>query len=115
LKLGHSNGRAWLKALWIIFRIGSRPSSIGWTDRSNWKEKGIHATRIESDDEAHRFAITYHKKVRSRETIKSELGEIPGIGPIRQKELLKCFGTVEKIKQTAEEELAKAPQTNGNL
>jgi excinuclease ABC subunit C len=63
-------------------------------------------------DEAHRFAITYHKKVRSKETIKSELGEIPGIGKARQKELLKFFGTVEKIKEATEEELAKIPNMN---
>jgi excinuclease ABC subunit C len=63
-------------------------------------------------DEAHRFAITYHKKVRSRETIKSVLEEIPDIGKVRQKELLKFFGTVEKIKEATEEELAKAPKMN---
>jgi len=63
-------------------------------------------------DEAHRFAITYHKKVRSRETVRSELGEIPGIGEIRQKELLRYFGTVEKIKQATEEELIRAPKMN---
>jgi excinuclease ABC subunit C len=63
-------------------------------------------------DEAHRFAITYHKKVRGRETVKSEVGEIPGIGRVRRKELLRFFGTVEKIKQAAEEELAKAPKMN---
>ncbi len=63
-------------------------------------------------DEAHRFAVTYHKKVRSRETVKSEIGEIPGIGAIRQKELLRYFGTVEKIKQAAEEELAGVPGMN---
>jgi len=63
-------------------------------------------------DEAHRFAISYHKKVRSREAIQSELGEIPGIGRVRQKELLKCFGTVERIKEATEEELAKAPKMN---
>ncbi len=63
-------------------------------------------------DEAHRFAVTYHKKVRSRETVKSELGEIPGIGQVRQKELLKFFGTVEEIKKATTEELAKAPKMN---
>ena len=63
-------------------------------------------------DEAHRFAIIYHKKVRSRETIKSVLEEIPGIGKVRQKELLKFFGTVEEIKEATEEELAKAPKMN---
>ena len=63
-------------------------------------------------DEAHRFAITYHRKVRARETIKSELGEIPGIGRVRQKELLKFFGSVEKIKEATEEKLAKVPKMN---
>ncbi|MGZ3604762.1 MAG: excinuclease ABC subunit UvrC [Thermodesulfobacteriota bacterium] len=63
-------------------------------------------------DEAHRFAISYHKKVRGRESIKSELEEIPGIGRVRQKELLKFFGTVERIKEVTEEELAKAPKMN---
>ncbi len=61
-------------------------------------------------DEAHRFAITYHKKVRGRETIKSELGEIPGIGRVKQKELLKHFGSVEKIKEAPVEEFVKIPK-----
>ena len=63
-------------------------------------------------DEAHRFAITYHKKVRKRETIKSVLGEIPGVGKIRQKELLKFFGSVEGIREATEEELARTPKMN---
>ena len=63
-------------------------------------------------DEAHRFAITYHQKVRTRETIKSDLGKIPGIGRVRQKELLRFFGSVERIKETTEEDLAKAPKMN---
>jgi excinuclease ABC subunit C len=63
-------------------------------------------------DEAHRFAITYHKKIRGREAIRSELGEIPGIGQVRQKELLKHFETVEKIKEATEEELTQVPKMN---
>jgi excinuclease ABC subunit C len=63
-------------------------------------------------DEAHRFAITYHKKVRGKETIKSQLREIPGIGQARQKELLKYFETVEKIKEATEEELTNVPKMN---
>ena len=66
-------------------------------------------------DEAHRFAITYHKKVRGRETIKSVIGDIPGIGRVRQKELLKYFGSVEKIKEVSLETLAKAPKMNKKL
>jgi len=63
-------------------------------------------------DEAHRFAITYHKKLRGRETIKSEVGEIAGIGQVRQKELLKYFKTLEKIKEATEEEMTKVPKMN---
>jgi excinuclease ABC subunit C len=63
-------------------------------------------------DEAHRFAITYHKKIRGRGAIQSELEEIPGIGRIRRKELLRFFGTLEKIREATEEELAKAPNMN---
>ncbi|NWG02082.1 MAG: excinuclease ABC subunit UvrC [Syntrophaceae bacterium] len=63
-------------------------------------------------DEAHRFAIRYHKKVRNRETIKSELEKIPSIGRIRQRELLKFFGSLEKIREATEEELTRAPKMN---
>jgi excinuclease ABC subunit C len=63
-------------------------------------------------DEAHRFAITYHKKVRKKGTIKTALGEIPEIGKVRQKELLKFLGSLEKVKEATAEELAKAPKMN---
>jgi excinuclease ABC subunit C len=66
-------------------------------------------------DEAHRFAITYHKKVRTKETIKSELGEIPGIGTVRQKELLKYFGSIEKIRGATLEEIVRTPKMNSKL
>jgi len=65
-------------------------------------------------DEAHRFAITYHKKLRGKETVKSELGDIPGIGKMRERELLKYFGSVKKIKEATVEELTKAPKMNLN-
>lgn len=66
-------------------------------------------------DEAHRFAITYHQKVRKRETIKSELEEIPGVGEKRQKELLRYFGSVENIKRANLEALSKAPKVSQKL
>jgi excinuclease ABC subunit C len=50
--------------------------------------------------------------MRSKETIKSELAEIPGMGAVRQRELLKVFGSVEKIKEATVEELIQAPQMN---
>ncbi len=57
-------------------------------------------------DEVHRFAISYHKKVRSKEMTHSQLDDIPGIGPKRKKLLLKHFGTLKKIEESSEEELA---------
>jgi excinuclease ABC subunit C len=64
-------------------------------------------------DEAHRFAITYHKKVRSKGTMKSVLGEIPGIGATRQKALLEFFGSVDKIKGASPGELTRVPKMSG--
>ena len=61
-------------------------------------------------DEAHRFAITYHKKVRKKGTIRSVLEEVQGIGGVRQRELLKYFGSVEKIKEAPLEALMGVPK-----
>jgi excinuclease ABC subunit C len=57
-------------------------------------------------DEAHRFSITYHRKVRSERTFKSVLDEIPGIGPRRKKALMNHFGSVRAISAASVEELA---------
>ncbi len=57
-------------------------------------------------DEAHRFAITYHRKLREKRAVHSDLDDIPGIGEVRKKALLRHFGSVEKIRQAAAEELA---------
>ena len=58
-------------------------------------------------DEAHRFAITYHRKLRRARNLKSELDNVAGIGEKRRSELLKNFGTLGKIKSASIEELAK--------
>jgi excinuclease ABC subunit C len=63
-------------------------------------------------DEAHRFAITHHKRLRGRETIKSALEGIAGIGKVRERELLRFFGSVEKIRRATEEALIQAPKMN---
>lgn len=57
-------------------------------------------------DEAHRFGITYHRKVRSERTFKSVLDEIPGIGPKRKQALMKHFGSVRAISAASIDELA---------
>ena len=54
-------------------------------------------TRIQ--DEAHRFAIEYHRSLRQKEQIHSVLDDIPGIGPARRKALMKHFQSIEKIKE----------------
>lgn len=57
-------------------------------------------------DEAHRFSITYHRKLRSEKTFKSVLDEIPGIGPKRKKALMTHFGSVRAISAASLDELA---------
>jgi excinuclease ABC subunit C len=63
-------------------------------------------------DEVHRFAITYHRNVRGRAAKMSVLDEIPGIGPLRRRELLRFFGSVEKMRHASVEDLMKAPGMN---
>ena len=58
-------------------------------------------------DEAHRFAVTYHRKVRSRRTLTSELQEIEGVGPRRSRLLLRRFGSVQGIREAPVEALAE--------
>ena len=57
-------------------------------------------------DEAHRFAITYHRKLRAKRTVGSELDKIAGVGESRRNILLKHFGSIKKIKMAAIEDLA---------
>jgi excinuclease ABC subunit C len=57
-------------------------------------------------DEAHRFAITYHRALREKRAVHSELDDVPGIGEVRKKALLRHFGSVEKIRNANREELA---------
>ncbi len=58
-------------------------------------------------DEAHRFAITFHKSLRSKQAYKSSLDEIPGVGPKTKKLLVKQFGSVAEIKKASHQELEK--------
>lgn len=60
-------------------------------------------------DEAHRFAITYHRSLRSRRALASVFDEVEGIGPVRKKALLKRFGSVRLIREASVEELAETP------
>ena len=66
-------------------------------------------------DEAHRFAITAHRKQRTKIGLASRLETVPGIGPARRKTLLKHFGSLDAIKQASVEELASLPGINPSL
>ncbi|MBI4306951.1 MAG: excinuclease ABC subunit C, partial [Chloroflexi bacterium] len=60
-------------------------------------------------DEAHRFAITFHRETHKRSSIQSALDLVPGIGPKRKRQLLRQFGSVKGIREATLEQLAAAP------
>ena len=66
-------------------------------------------------DEAHRFAITYHKKLRSRRTIQSVLDAIPGVGPTIRTSLLKTLGSARRVRESSVAELAAVPKVTPKL
>ena len=72
-------------------------------------DPGLHLLQ-RARDEAHRFAITAHRKRRSRQGLESSLEKIPGIGPARRQELLKKFKTVQNIRDASLEELSQTPK-----
>lgn len=66
-------------------------------------------------DEAHRFAITFHRSTRSRNTFKSQLDTIPGIGPARKKALLRAFGSLKGIREASIDELVAVDGINKSV
>ena len=86
----------------------SKPLSIPQTS------KALHLLeRVR--DEAHRFAIGYHRSLRHRGTTLSKLDEVPGIGPKRKKALLKALGSVSNIREASIDDLAKVEGMNEKL
>jgi excinuclease ABC subunit C len=66
-------------------------------------------------DEAHRFAITYHRNLRSKSSLKSPLDNVTGIGPKRKRMLMRRFGTLKGIKEAAVDDLASVPGMTRSL
>jgi excinuclease ABC subunit C len=60
-------------------------------------------------DEAHRFAITYHRSLRDRRTVRSAFDDLPGVGPKRKRELLKVFGSIKRVREAPVEQIAAVP------
>ena len=70
-------------------------------------------TRIQ--DEAHRFAIEYHRSLRSKDQVKSVLDDIPGVGPARRKALMRHFQSLEEIRNAEVEQLLEIPEMNRSV
>ncbi len=70
-------------------------------------------TRIQ--DEAHRFAIEYHRSLRSKEQVRSVLDGIPGVGAVRRKALMRHFRSIQEIRQASAEELARVPEIPAHI
>src|SRR3954464_779906 len=60
-------------------------------------------------DEAHRFAITYHRNLRAKKATKSAFDDLPGVGPKRRRELLKVFGSAKRVREAPIEQIAAVP------
>jgi excinuclease ABC subunit C len=60
-------------------------------------------------DEAHRFAITYHRDLRAKRSVRSAFDDLPGVGPKRKRELLKVFGSVKRVRDAPVEQIAAVP------
>ena len=71
------------------------------------RESKLFFELTKMQDEVHRFAISFHKKVRSKEMTHSQLDDIPGIGPKRKKALIRTFGTLKRIEEASLEELTE--------
>ncbi|HEX2171042.1 MAG TPA: excinuclease ABC subunit UvrC [Dehalococcoidia bacterium] len=66
-------------------------------------------------DEAHRFAITYHRSLRDRQMTQSILNEVPGIGPRRKQTLIRHFGSLERVREASVDELLQVPGITRSL
>ncbi len=60
-------------------------------------------------DEAHRFAITYHRNLRNKRAVRSAFDDLPGVGPKRRRELLKVFGSARRVREAPVEQIAAVP------
>lgn len=114
-------------ALQVLEELGLEIPVCGMVKDDNHRTRGLYYRNVEIpidrdsegfrlitriQDEAHRFAIEYHRSLRSKEQVHSVLDDIPGIGPARRKALMKGFSSLEEIKGAGEDELAALPGMN---
>ena len=66
-------------------------------------------------DEAHRFAITYHRDLRAKRSVRSAFDDLPGVGPKRKRELMKVFGSIKRVRDAPVEQIAAVPGIGPSL
>ena len=66
-------------------------------------------------DEAHRFAITFHREIRSKRRLRSALDDIPGVGPAKRKALLTHFGSLRRVREAEVDAIAELPEISPAL
>lgn len=114
-------------ALSVLEELGIDIPVCGMVKDDNHRTRGLYYHNIELpidthsegfklitriQDEAHRFAIEYHRSLRSKTQVKSVLDDIPGVGPARRKALMRHFKSLEEIRQVSVEELMEIPEMN---
>ena len=114
-------------ALSVLEELGIDIPVCGMVKDDNHRTRGLYYHNIELpidthsegfklitriQDEAHRFAIEYHRSLRSKTQVKSVLDDIPGVGPARRKALMRHFRSLEEIRQATVEELMEIPEMN---
>jgi excinuclease ABC subunit C len=66
-------------------------------------------------DEAHRFAITYHRDLRAKRQVHSAFDDLPGVGPKRRRALLRVFGSTKRVREAPVEQIAAVPGIGPSL
>ena len=114
-------------ALSVLEELGIDIPVCGMVKDDNHRTRGLYYHNIEIpidthsegfklitriQDEAHRFAIEYHRSLRSKTQVRSVLDDIPGVGPTRRKALMRHFKSLEEIRQATVEDLMEIPEMN---
>ena len=107
-------------ALEVIDQLGINVPVAGMVKDDNHRTRGIYYNNVEQpidttsegfklitriQDEAHRFAITYHRSLRRKDQVKSVLDDIPGVGPARRLAIMKAFASIDEVKDASISEL----------
>lgn len=114
-------------ALAVLDRLGLSIPVCGMVKDDNHRTRGLYYNNVEIpidrhsegfrlitriQDEAHRFAIEYHRSLRGKAQVRSVLDDIEGIGPTRRKALMRHFKDIDTIRSATAEELEQVPQMN---